>query len=172
MRKHFLLILAVAAVAVSCKSTSGLSDESAAMRRDLAQARGQVDNLNQQLAEKDQRINQLLNEKNQVGRDLTAAQSKLQEVTEQLQETSDDYGVWFRVQIGAYEGRRIDKSLETTDQMSLEERDELQKIALGRFRNYDDAKRLQEHLKSVGLSDAWIVSYRDGERVPIEEVRN
>ena len=170
MKNPVLLILAVYFLAVSCKSTSAVPQDNA-LKTELAKYRNQVESLDRQLAEKDQRIQQLLNEKNQLNRDLTSAETSLQSVTEQLQETSDDYGVWFRVQIGAYEDRRIDKSLETTDQMTLEERDELQKVVLGRFRVYEDAKRLQEQLKGMGLDDAWIVSYKDGRRVPIEEVR-
>jgi hypothetical protein len=88
-----------------------------------------------------------------------------------MQAASDNYGVWFRVQIGAYEERRIDKSLETTDQLTLEQQNALQKVALGRFRNYADAKQLQSQLQAMGVKGAWVVSYRDGVRVPIETVR-
>ena len=95
----------------------------------------------------------------------------LADVTEQMQESSDDFGVWFRVQIGAYEESKVDENLSNSDKLALEG-DDLQKIALGRFREYDNAKALQTQLQSVGLKDAWIVSYKDGKRVPISEVRN
>lgn len=116
-------------------------------------------------------IDELRAENNALKNQLTIAQSDLVKMTQKMQETSDDFGVWFRVQIGAYENRHIDQRLETTDELSLEERNELQKIALGRFRNYDDAKQLQSQLQEMGLKDAWVVSYKDGERVPIETVK-
>lgn len=103
---------------------------------------------------------------------MVAMQNQLETVTQQMQAASDNYGVWFRVQIGAYEERRIDQSLETTDQLALEQQNNLQKISLGRFRNYEDAKKLQTQLQTMGVKGAWVVSYRDGVRVPIEEVRN
>ena len=98
-------------------------------------------------------------------------QAQLAAVTQQMQASSDKYGTWYRVQIGAFEERRIDNSLETTDKLSLETKDDLQKIALGRFRNYEDDKKLQTHLQNMGIKDAWIVTYKDGVRVPIESVK-
>lgn len=86
-----------------------------------------------------------------------------------MQASSDDYGIWFRVQIGAYKNRQIDKNLETTDELSLEKPNDIQKVSLGRFRQYEDAKRLKTQLKGMGLKDAWIVSYKDGKRISIEE---
>lgn len=137
-------------------------DQVATLERELAQAKnmlgGSGDQLTQTQAENQSLRNQLNN-----------MQSQLAIVTQQMQESSDDYGIWFRVQIGAYEERRIDNSLETTDQLSLETRNDLQKIALGRFRVYEDAKQLQTQLQEMGLKDAWVVSYKDGVRIPVEE---
>lgn len=117
-------------------------------------------------------VNRLEAENAALQNQLINTQGDLAEMTRQMQETSDDYGVWFRVQIGAYEERHIDNRLETTDQLSLEKKDDLQKIALGRFRDYADAKQLQSQLQAMGLKDAWVVSYKDGVRVPIETVKN
>lgn len=106
-----------------------------------------------------------------LNQELKYSQEQLASMTRQMQEASDDFGVWFRVQIGAYEDRAIDNELETTEGLSLEGDDDLQKVVLGRFRTYEKAKRLQDHLKTMGVADAWIVTYKDGERVPIESVR-
>jgi hypothetical protein len=48
--------------------------------------------------------------------------------------------------------------------------DGLQKIVLGRFRDYQKAKQLQTQIQNLGIKDAWIASYEDGVRVPIEQV--
>ncbi|MEN0004102.1 MAG: hypothetical protein AAF798_08165 [Bacteroidota bacterium] len=165
----------------SCKSAKDISQtpEYQAAQRDLVNCQNDVERLKTQLQEteatlnsKDQTKGQLQGKINQLQDQLATTQRNLDMVSQQVQETSDDYGVWFRVQIGAYEQNQIDQSLQTTDQFALEGGDELQKIVLGRFRQYDEAKRLKDHLKTKGLKDAWIVSYKDGERVPIEAVKN
>lgn len=186
--KNFLNLFAIIFLIAlsSCSASKEMSAELSSTRASLDDCQSELDRtkaaladaknmsgsnselVNQLRAEKNALENQLANSQSQ----LASAQQNLKEVTKQMQATSDNYGVWFRVQIGAYQDRRIDNSLETTDQLSLEERNELQKIALGRFRNYDDAKRLQTQLQEMGLKDAWVVSYKDGERVPIEQVRN
>ncbi len=97
---------------------------------------------------------------------------QLQSVTTEMQESSDDYGVWFRVQIGAFGQYKVDPNVATTDELSIEEQEQMQKFSLGRFRTYSDAKDLQKHLMSIGIIDAWVVSYKDGVRVPVESVIN
>ena len=77
------------------------------------------------------------------------------------------------MQIGAYEDPKIAQDLETNEEgMGLENSDNLQKIVLGRFRDYNRAKQLQTQVKNLGIKDAWIASYEDGQRVPIEQVLN
>ena len=185
--KYFapIVIAIVALVFTSCGSSKELSaevestksslqqcqDELATAKMNLSAATQELEQAKNMLGGRGDQMGQLQNENRALREQLTDAQSKLASVTQEMQASSDDYGVWYRVQIGAYEDRRIDNDLETTDKLSLETQDDLQKIALGRFRNYDDAKRLQNHLKSVGLKDAWIVSYQDGVRVPIETVK-
>ena len=140
--------------------------------RQLTTAREELAAAQTRAANASNRADNLRAENETLQSQLVAMQNQLENVTQQMQAASDDYGVWFRVQIGAYEERRIDQSLQTTDQLALEQQNNLQKIVLGRFRNYEDAKQLQSQLQAMGVKGAWVVSYRDGVRVPIEEVRN
>lgn len=165
----FPLFLLVIFISTSCKPAAKVPSEDPAAKREMEELRRQIQRLNTDLAEKESANAQLMNEKQMLEKQLQSTRNSLQDVTAQMQESSDDFGIWFRVQIGAYENTKIDKSLETTDNLSLEDRDDLQKIVLGRFRNYNDAKNLQQSLKQIGLADAWIVSYRDGKRISIEE---
>ena len=166
----YFLALLIALSSYSCKSTK-VPQEDPAMTKKIRQLESQVTQLNGDLASKSAQVGDLENQNRQLNTEMNVMKKALADVTAQMQESSDDYGVWFRVQIGAYEGQKVDQNLQTTDQLGLEG-DDLQKIVLGRFRSYDDAKRLQTQLQSVGLKDAWIVSYKDGARVPISEVRN
>lgn len=153
-----------AEVAATKSSLDQCQNDLATAQRELAQAKSMLGGTGDQLG-------QLQSENQALRGQLTDTQAQLASMTQQMQASSDNYGIWYRVQIGAYGERKVDGKLETTDQLSLETKGDVQKTALGRFRNYDDAKKLQTHLQSIGLKDAWIVSYKDGVRVPIEEVR-
>lgn len=185
--KYFapVFIAIVALVFTSCGASKELTAEVETTRASLNQCQDELNtarmNLNAATQELEQAKNMLggrgdqlgqLQNENQALRDqLNNTQAQLATVTQQMQASSDSYGTWYRVQIGAFEQRRVDNSLETTDKLSLETQNDMQKTALGRFRNYDDAKKLQDHLKSLGVKDAWIVTYKDGVRVPIDAVK-
>lgn len=76
-------------------------------------------------------------------------------------------GIAFTVQIGAYKNTNL--SDYTNADLETQE-GKVNKYILGVFRKYDEAEQLKIHLKNMGLKDAWIVSYKDGQRVKIEEV--
>ncbi|MCH2081495.1 MAG: SPOR domain-containing protein [Saprospiraceae bacterium] len=165
----FLLLLLMGLVSFSCKSKKEMSSEPTVSKKQLERCENQIAKMKAQLSDKDAIISQLEGENQTLSNDISSAQKQLRTVTAKMQASSDDYGIWFRVQIGAYKNRQIDKNLETTDELSLEKPDDIQKVSLGRFRQYEDAKRLKNQLKGMGLKDAWIVSYKDGKRISIEE---
>ena len=153
-----------------------LSEEHRELKRSASQKEAELASLKQSSVEKDRRLNMLQNEMNQLRARLADAQSTVQErpspvVNQQPTMVQDESGILFKVQIGAYEDRRIDDEYSNVDNLSVEG-DIIQKVLIGKFRNYDDAERLKTQLRGMGLSDAWVVSYRDGARVPIDEVRN
>lgn len=178
MKYFFPLFMILVSVGLtSCGASKELTAEANAAKSSLQQCKDEVAQLQRELTQaknnlggSGDQLTQIQAENQSLRSQLNNMQNQLSTVTQQMQESSDDYGVWFRVQIGAYEDRRIDNSLETTDQLSLETRNAIQKVALGRFRVYDDAKQLQTQLQAMGLKDAWVVSYQDGQRVPIEQV--
>ena len=78
-------------------------------------------------------------------------------------------GVVFRIQIGAYEG--IDLSqYKSQKNFKVENNGSMQKFTIGEFREYRSADDLKKYLQKMGVSDAWVVAYRDGQRVEISEV--
>jgi chromosome segregation ATPase len=172
----------------SCGSSKDLTDAQTKAKTAMAEAQEAKNaakeaemNL-QRCSQKNEALDQEANQQRQVARELQAENNSLTQelqytreqlasMTQQMQTASDDYGVWFRVQIGAYEQRNIDSELNTSEDLALENKDNVQKISVGRFRQYDKAKRLQDQLKSMGVKDAWIVTFKDGKRVPIESVK-
>ena len=79
-------------------------------------------------------------------------------------------GVVFKVQIGAYEKRELAKDLDTSVNFDIEKTDGLNKYILGQFREYNKADELKKQLRAMGVGDAWVVPYKDGQRVPLKDV--
>jgi len=121
------------------------------------------------------RVSQLEQENMQLNTNLMSAQESVRQLTEQQAEmvARDDGGMMmgtaYRVQIGAYAKNQIPDNLDTGDMMDLEENDGMQKILIGQFRDFEAAKELMTYFHNIGLGDAWVVPYIDGERVSLKE---
>lgn len=76
----------------------------------------------------------------------------------------------YAVQVGAFEEK--DLSLYSESFVNFKEiRDEkYNKYALGNFESLNEAKQFRKELVSLGLTDAFIGVYLDGERIRIEKV--
>ena len=78
-------------------------------------------------------------------------------------------GIIFRVQIGSYS--QMDLSQYSGQKNFNVEQDEGgQKFTIGLFRSYREADGLKKYLIQMGVKDAWVVSYKDGNRVDLKEV--
>lgn len=130
----------------------------------------QVGDLQNELDSKDRRITELEKQYFQALADLEQANNNVEEYTDpQSDPNALPMGIIFRVQIGAYAENQVPGALDTTDDLNLEQNANVQKIVLGQFRNYAEAEELKTRLVKMGVKDAWIVSYRDGQRITIEE---
>lgn len=118
------------------------------------------------------RISQLEQELARLNNSLMDAEEKTRQMSMQQEEMADKglmMGLVYRVQIGAYSERSLDTDLDTTEEMDLEDADGMQKILIGQFRELPKAEQLQDYMKTIGVSDAWVVPYRDGVRITMEE---
>lgn len=80
-------------------------------------------------------------------------------------------GVVFKVQIGAFRNRNLQKYLNNSRNFTGEtDPDGLRKYTLGYFQDYWEADNFKRYMREMGVHDAWIVSYKDGRRVPIKDV--
>jgi hypothetical protein len=80
-------------------------------------------------------------------------------------------GVWYRVQVGVYS--KIDASMfkDNNKNFSVEQdSDGAYKYTLGHFRDYWEADNYKQYMRKLGIKDAWIVAYKDNERVNIKDV--
>lgn len=77
-------------------------------------------------------------------------------------------GTIFRVQIGAFEKKRIDLDLATGNEMLLQETaGGIQKVAVGEFRTYGNAQRLRDKLREIGVDGAFVVAFQDGQSIDV-----
>ncbi|WP_051203255.1 hypothetical protein [Hugenholtzia roseola] len=84
----------------------------------------------------------------------------------------DDYskGVIFRVQIGAFRNKDLMKYVNNKRFHAEEDADGVKKYTIATFRDYWEADLFKKYLREMGVNDAWIVSYKDGERADIKNV--
>ncbi len=151
-----------------------MTEEHRQYSRNNAQWESEIEQLKRSITDKNHRIEGLQDEAAQLRTRLSNAEAAATQrpAPQPISQSEDsEFGVRFKVQIGAYEDKRISNDLEG-DNLGLEGEDSLQKILIGNYSSYDEAKQLQEQLKNIGVKDAWIVSYKDGVRVSIDEAMN
>ncbi len=127
----------------------------------------------EQLAQKNHEIGMAEIETNDLRKQLALAKTTIWEMTEKMNIDSlspNNVGVVFKLQVGAFAETKLPTDLEEAKKVDVEDIGGLQKIVIGSFRDYEKAERLGVYLKQMGIHDAWIVAYEDGERVPIEEI--
>lgn len=153
--------------------------------RDLTE---ETDALREENRELQSRINQMESERShssaqvsQKEREIMDLNNRLLDAQEALRQKNEEppavmtprevteTGTHFKIQIGAYEKTYIPENL-SGDDMGLESQDGLQKVTVGKFVDYQAAKELKKYIRNIGIKDAFIVAYRDGVRVDLNEV--
>jgi hypothetical protein len=81
-----------------------------------------------------------------------------------------DQGLIYKVQIGAFKNKNLEKYLENHVNFSGDiDDDGTKKYTLGYFSDYWEADNFKKYLREMGVRDAWIVSYKDGKRVSMKD---
>jgi cell division protein FtsN len=79
-------------------------------------------------------------------------------------------GVAYKVQIGAFKNRDLSKYFENNKNFSGEvDADGTKKYTLGSFTTYWEADNFKKYLREMGVSDAWVVAYKDGKRIELKD---
>lgn len=80
-------------------------------------------------------------------------------------------GVVFKVQIGAFRNKDLTKYFENNPNFSGDiDADGTKKYSLGYFGDYWEADTFKKYLREMGVKDAWLVAYKDGQRVEMKDV--
>lgn len=150
-------------------------DEQKELMAKASELESELTSAKSELAQKDGQVKQLEEKVRTLEKDLTAAKAMPKEETQNVPMASNedgqyDQGLVFRVQIGAYQNRSLaeyDTSVNFTEDNGP---DNMQMYTLGNFRDYWEADKFKKYLRGMGVKDAWIVPYEDGQRRPIKEV--
>jgi vacuolar-type H+-ATPase subunit I/STV1 len=152
-----------------------LYDENEALKSEASGYKRQISALESQIKERDNKISSMTNDMRSLESQLAAAKKAASDQPAKTKPASgpvyDDSGVVFKVQIGAFRNKDLSKYFDNTESFSGENtEDGVQKITLGRFRDYWEADTFKKYLREMGVTDAWIVPYKDGNRVAMKDV--
>lgn len=140
------------------------NDKLITSEKKLSNLKAQIDEMRSEIAVTERR-NEML-EKQVASLEALSAPKKAQPKSQEVLK-----GVVFRVQIGGFKKRNLLEYNEEDNLIRVETNaNGIQEISLGVFRNYKKAQVFKKHLREMGLKDAWIVPYKDGERVLLKDV--
>lgn len=151
-----------------------LSEDKQTADNTVSQLNAQTKQLQSTISDKDARISDLEMQLNGLRGQLSAARAELEQLKTAPPVNPMDFskGVVFRVQIGAFKNKDLSKYFDNNPNFGGEagKDSEPQKITIGIFRDYWEANTFKKYLRDMGVKDAWIVPYKDGQRVDIKDV--
>ena len=153
-----------------------LLDDNKALKSESASLKAELAGVDDRVADKDEQISQYQNQVAGLKDQLAESVAKQKEAAANAGPSvgrgiDDSKGVVFKVQIGAYKNKDLSKYLDAGDNFSGEvDESGLNRYSLGVFRDYWEADTFKKYLREMRVKDAWIVSFKDGQRVPIKEV--
>jgi hypothetical protein len=149
-----------------------LTEDKQAADASVASLNQKVSQQQATISDKDAKIAELEDQLAQMRGQLTSAQAELAQLKENPVNSMDfSKGVVFKVQIGAFKNKDLAKYFENNPNFGGEAKDgEPQKLTIGIFRDYWEADTFKKYMREMGVKDAWIVPYKDGQRVEIKDV--
>ena len=200
MLTRIIILLLMVSVGYQAQAQKLTKEEKKAMKAELKKYRKnpellidlkeETNVLREENRELQSRINQMESERANSGSMVAQKEREVMELNNQLMDAREalrqkneeqpasnvmvpreaENGTHFKIQIGAYEKTYIPENLAGGDDMALESDGSLQKVLVGKFMNYQEAKELKKYIRKIGIKDAFIVAYRDGMRVDLSEV--
>lgn len=130
-----------------------------------------VNQLQSTMSSKDSRIAELEDQLAQTQNQLSAARAELTQMSQNPNPMDFSKGIVFKVQIGAFRNKDLSKYFQNNPNFGGElGQDGAQRYTIGIFRDYWEADTFKKYMREMGVKDAWIVPYRDGNRVEIKDV--
>lgn len=157
----------------SPESLKQLTDEKQAAESQVASLNTKVTELQTALSDKEAKVTELEDKVNQMQNEVTTARAELASAKENPPVNSMDFskGVVFKVQIGAFKNKDLSKYWENNPNFGGQKsEDGTNSYTIGMFRDYWEADTFKKYMREMGVKDAWIVPFKDGQRVDIKEV--
>lgn len=155
------------------ESLKQMTEDKEAAESEVASLNQKVTQLQSTMSNKDARISELEDQLSQTRSQLTASKAELAQLKESPVVNSMDYsqGIVFKVQIGAFKNKDLSKYFENNENFGGETaEDGTQRLTIGIFRDYWEADTFKKYMREMGVKDAWIVPFKDGQRVDIKDV--
>lgn len=156
------------------EALKNLVEEHQSLQGQVNSLKSETNAMQSRLSDKDAKISELQDDITKLRSDLSAARAEARKAKAEpaTPTTGGDMvdGVVFKVQIGAFRNKDLSKYFDNNPNFGGESADDMQKITLGQFRDYWEADTFKKYLREMGVKDAWIVSYKDGNRVELKDV--
>jgi len=153
-----------------------LNDEKQVADNSVVDLSGQVKQLQSTVSDKNAKIAELEDQISRMRAELNSAKAEIAQLkaTPVISPMDFSKGVVFKVQVGAFKNKDLSKYFDNNPNFGGEAADkdkaEPQKITIGIFRDYWEADTFKKYMREMGVKDAWIVPYKDGQRVEIKDV--
>jgi TolA-binding protein len=147
-----------------------------ATENDNSSLKSQISTLNGQVSDKNAKIADLEDQLSKMRGDLTSTKAELAQLKENppapaINPMDFSKGVVFKVQIGAFKNKDLAKYFDNNPNFGGEATDKgEQRFTIGVFRDYWEADKFKKYMREMGVKDAWIVPFKDGQRVEIKDV--
>ncbi len=150
-----------------------LLDENKSLKGQVTSLKTELSDTDDRIEDKDQQIVTFQQQLSDLREELTRAKAQIKSKNIAASNAggivNENKGIVFKVQLGAFSNKDL-KQYDNSPNFSAENGNGLQKYTIGVFRDYYQADKFKKYLREMGVKDAWVVSYRDGQRVPIKEV--
>lgn len=150
-----------------------LLDDNKAMKTELNSVKKETSKYESKIQDRDDQITQYQEQISNLRSELAAmktAAPKKPKKTSAPSYQADESGIVFKVQIGAYSKKDISKYAKNSPNFSADQEGGLNKYSIGNFRDYWEADAFKKHIREMGIAGAFIVSFKDGRKVPIKQV--
>ena len=157
------------------ESLKNLEEDNGNLKAQVSSLNSQLRSLKSSVSDKDAKVSELQDQMNKVRADLATTKESNQKLVAEMQVKPPagnwDKGLVFKVQIGAFKDKDLSKFFEANPNLTGETaEDGTQRINFGLYRDYWDADTLKKYLRGMGISDAFVVPFVDGQRKDLKEV--
>ena len=157
-------------------SLKQFTDAKATAETTVVKQNGDLKQLQTTISDKNAKIAELEDQIARMRSELTAVQTELSQLKENPPVNPMDFskGIVFKVQIGAFKNKDLSKYFDNNPNFGGEaagkDAADPQRITIGIFRDYWEADTFKKYMRDMGVKDAWIVPYKDAQRVEIKDV--